>query len=86
VLHQYVPKELIDRPKMGFGMPVGDWLRGPLKEWAESLLETSRLSREGFFYPAPIRAKWEQHLSGRYDFSYQLWGILMFQIWLESNR
>jgi asparagine synthase (glutamine-hydrolysing) len=86
VLYKYVPKELIDRPKAGFAIPVGQWLRGPLKDWAEGLLNEQRLDLEGYFYPKPIRDKWEQHLSGRYDHTPSLWAVLMFQSWLESTE
>lgn len=85
VLYKYVPKELIDRPKAGFAIPVGQWLRGPLKDWAEALLDEKRLEVEGYFHPKPIRDKWVQHLSGRYDHTPSLWAVLMFQSWLESN-
>jgi asparagine synthase (glutamine-hydrolysing) len=85
VLYKYVPKELIDRPKAGFAIPVGQWLRGPLKDWAEALLDEKRLEREGYFYPKPIRDKWLQHLTGRYDHTPSLWAVLMFQSWLESS-
>ena len=85
VLYKYVPKELIDRPKAGFAIPVGQWLRGPLRDWAEALLDEKRLEVEGYFYPKPIRDKWLQHLSGRYDHTPSLWAVLMFQSWLESS-
>jgi asparagine synthase (glutamine-hydrolysing) len=85
VLHRYVPTTLIERPKMGFGVPIGAWLRGPLRGWAESLLEPSRLRREGFFNPAPIGARWAEHLSGARNCQHELWDILMFQAWLENQ-
>ena len=85
VLYKHVPKEMIERPKMGFGVPIDAWLRGPLKEWAESLLDESRLKREGFFQVEPIRQKWREHLSGERNWQYHLWDILMFQAWLEEQ-
>lgn len=86
VLYRYVPKELIERPKMGFEIPIADWLRGPLRDWSESLLDETRLKNEGYFHPAPIRKRWQQHLSGQRNWQFQLWDILMFQAWLEESR
>jgi len=85
ILYQYVPKELIERPKMGFGVPIDTWLRGPLRDWAESLLDKSRLQKEGYFNCEPILEKWKEHLSGKRNWQYYLWSILMFQVWLENN-
>jgi len=85
VLYRHVPKALIERPKMGFGLPIGDWLRGPLRGWAESMLDEARLIREGYFYPGPIRTKWSQHLSGTHNWQHHLWDILMFQAWLGDQ-
>lgn len=83
VLYRYVPKELIERPKQGFGIPLDAWLRGPLREWAETLLDERRLRREGYLQPGPIRQKWQEHLSGRRNWQHWLWNILMFQAWRE---
>jgi len=85
VLFRYVPKELIERPKMGFGIPMSDWLKGPLKEWAEELLDETRLRSQGFFYPEVVRQMWSEHLMGVHNWQSQLWAVLMFQAWLEDN-
>lgn len=85
VLYRYVPKELIERPKAGFAVPLESWLRGPLRPWAEELLDARRLEEEGYLNPAPIRAAWREHLSGRYNRQYPLWNVLMFQAWLEAQ-
>ena len=86
LLHQYVPRALVDRPKRGFGAPIAEWLRGPLRDWAEELLMANRLRQEGFLEPRVIREKWQEHLSGRRDWSPGLWHVLMFQAWLDQQR
>lgn len=83
VLYKYVPPRLIERPKTGFGIPLDKWLRGPLREWAEELLDEKRLSREGYLHPEPIGRKWREHLSGKHNWAPLLWDVLMFQSWLR---
>ena len=83
VLYRHVPRELIDRPKQGFAVPVAAWLRGSLRDWAESLLEPVKLREQGYWKADMVRQVWNEHLSGREDYSFELWGILMFQAWLD---
>ena len=85
VLYRYVPRQLIVRPKAGFAVPVGEWLRGPLRDWAEDLLDETRLSQEGYFNTKLVRAAWSQHLSEGYEWTSRLWTVLMFQAWLAAN-
>jgi len=86
LLYKYVPRNLLERPKMGFGIPIDSWLRGSMRDWAESLLDESRMRQAGFLNPVLIRQKWEEHLSGQRNWQYHLWDVLMFQAWLEENK
>lgn len=86
LLSKYLPVGLFERPKMGFNVPIGIWLRGPLREWAESLLDEARLKNEGFFHQRTIRSTWEQHINGTGEWPYQIWNVLMFQAWFESQK
>ena len=86
VLYRYVPRSLLERPKMGFAVPIDRWLRGPLRDWGEDLLDEKRMDREGFLIPAPIRAMWDQHINGKRGYTHQLWGVLIFQAWLAEQR
>lgn len=83
VLHRHVPQALVERPKRGFSVPLASWLRGPLRDWAEALLDPTRLRQEGWFEPEPILQKWREHVSGHRDWSSRLWGVLMMQAWLD---
>ena len=83
-LYKLVHEKLIDRPKVGFASPIGDRLRGPLRDWAENLLDKERLLREAYYYPEPVRKKWKEHIACTYDWTNSLWIILMFQAWLKN--
>lgn len=85
VLYKYVPPGLVERPKMGFAIPVGTWLRGPLRDWAEELLDEKRLQEEGFLKPDPVRTAWSDHLAGKRKLDHALWAVLMFEAWLRSG-
>jgi asparagine synthase (glutamine-hydrolysing) len=86
VLEKHVPTALFDRPKMGFGVPLAAWLRGPLRSWADDLLASTTLRREGYWNAEVVKSAWTAHLSGNVDSSSRLWPILMFQSWLNKQR
>jgi asparagine synthase (glutamine-hydrolysing) len=85
ILYEYVPRSLVDRPKMGFGFPLGEWLRGSLREWAEGLLDVRRLREQGLLDPEQISKLWKEHQNGTRDWQFQLWDVLMLQAWWETN-
>jgi asparagine synthase (glutamine-hydrolysing) len=85
LLARHVPRAMFERPKAGFAVPVGEWIRGPLRDWAESLLDPGRLESEGHFDSAAVRGRWDQHLAGR-DCTAAIWAVLMFQAWLDEQR
>ncbi|MBT5860815.1 MAG: asparagine synthase (glutamine-hydrolyzing) [Alphaproteobacteria bacterium] len=85
ILYRHVPQALVDRPKWGFSVPLQHWLRGPLRDWAEDLLNASEMTSAGYLDPAPISACWAEHLSGRFNHQAKLWPVLMFQSWLQAN-
>jgi asparagine synthase (glutamine-hydrolysing) len=86
ILYRYVPKELMERPKMGFTIPLGQWLRDPLKDWAQDLIEPDYLKKSGYFRSNEVLQMWDEHLKRRTNWGHQLWNVLMFQSWLESNH
>ena len=86
LLYQYVPRELVDRPKKGFGVPIAAWLRGPLKEWADDLLSPASLQRTEIFKPEVVLEKWKQHQAGTVDWDKHLWDILNMQAWAIENK
>jgi asparagine synthase (glutamine-hydrolysing) len=86
LLYREAPAELFERPKSGFAIPVGEWIKGPLREWAEDLLDRRRMDEQGWLDPAIVHRRWNEHLSGKRDSTFALWGVLMFQAWLREER
>jgi asparagine synthase (glutamine-hydrolysing) len=85
LLARHVPVALVERPKMGFSIPLADWLRGPLRDWAEGLLAPARLREQGYLAPELVRQRWSEHQSGRRNWQHEIWNVLMFQAWLAEN-
>ena len=85
ILYKYIPKKLVERPKVGFGVPIDSWLRGPLKDWAQALLDKTKLKNQGFFNSDLVNIKWTEHLSGKKNWQHEIWSILMFQEWLNKK-
>jgi asparagine synthase (glutamine-hydrolysing) len=85
LLYNYLPRELVDRPKMGFGVPIDSWLRGPLRPWAESLLNESKMRADGYINYDVVKQKFDEHLSGKRNWQYMLWSVLIFQSWLNKE-
>ena len=85
VLYRHLPQELMERPKMGFAVPVGKWIRGPMKEWAKELIDNKRIEQERYFNAQAVVEMWQQHLSGKFNRTHELWNILMFQSWLDKE-
>ncbi len=86
LLYREAPQALFERPKAGFAIPVGQWIKGPLRPWAEELLDRTRISQEGWFDPDIVQRRWRDHVDGRRDSTAALWGILMFQAWLREQK
>ena len=86
ILNKYIPQSLFERPKMGFAVPIAAWLRGPLREWGEEMLNPQSLSEGGYFVSSLIRKKWKEHLNGKHNWQVPLWNVLMFQVWLRYNK
>ena len=84
ILLSYLPKELINRPKMGFGVPIDSWLRGPLKSWAKELIDEELIRNDGYFRYEKVLKIWKEHQSGKFNHHHKLWNILMFQSWLHE--
>ena len=86
LLFREAPAELFERPKSGFAIPVGEWIKGPLRDWAEDLLDPGAMRAEGWLDSAAVRRRWDNHLSGKEDSTAALWAVLMFQAWLREQR
>jgi asparagine synthase (glutamine-hydrolysing) len=84
LLARHVPRELFERPKKGFDVPIAEWLRGPLRDWAEALLDPHRLHQEGFLKAQAVRQVWQEHLSGQRSHAFLLWSLIMFQAWYDA--